>query len=367
MKVQFKLKPLAEALEVVRRAVPSKTDKEVLKYVKLDADALSVRLAATDGVTGVVCEVSEAIVESQGAALLSMRATEALRRLSGDDVTIEFDGDHVKIAGGSDRFKLQGADPFEHPPIGFDAGPNKFDIESDVLSLGLRLATVASDKKPGSRYALEGVHFDCQDDELILVATDTHVMTAFRTKAKVEKWPGSVTIPARAVSAVQSAIKANGGTVSVCIGDSQASFRVGTMSVVTRLLDGRFPKWRIFPNKHKVAAQSVAGPLLSAIERASLLTEEDSRGVDFGFGRDVLTLKTQSADVGESEISLPIVLTGEPLEMLIDPRWFALFLKELPPEQSVRLEMLDADHAATVKLDADPRVEFMVMPLSRMR
>jgi hypothetical protein len=47
---------------------------------------------------------------------------------------------------------------------------------------------------------------------------------------------------------------------------------------------------------------SDASSLLSLCRQASICTSEDSRGVDFIFGHDVITCRSTAPDVGESEI-----------------------------------------------------------------
>ena len=57
--------------------------------------------------------------------------------------------------------------------------------------------------------------------------------------------------------------------------------------------------------------------------QAQIVTEEDSRGVDFRFASGMLTLTSKSADVGQSVIQLPISYDGEELAILFDPRFIA--------------------------------------------
>ena len=84
----------------------------------------------------------------------------------------------------------------------------------------------------------------------------------------------------------------------------------------SRLVDGRFPKYRdVIPAKAEKSIDLVVGQFYQAIRQAQIVTEEDSRGVDFKFASGLLTLTSKSADVGQSVIQLPISYDSSELAM----------------------------------------------------
>ena len=117
--------------------------------------------------------------------------------------------------------------------------------------------------------------------------------------------------------------------------------KVGSSTIYCRLVDGRFPKYRdVIPAKAETTIDLVVGPFYSAIRQAQIVTEEDSRGVDFRFSAGLLTFTSKSADVGQSVIQLPISFEGDELAILFDPRFIADFLRVLEPERehSIRVD-----------------------------
>jgi DNA polymerase-3 subunit beta len=142
--------------------------------------------------------------------------------------------------------------------------------------------------------------------------------------------------------------------------------KVGSSTIYSRLVEGRFPKYRdVIPTKAERSIDLVVGPFYSAIRQAQIVTEEDSRGVDFKFASGLLTLTSKSADVGQSVIQLPISFEGSELAILFDPRFIADFLRVLEPERNIRLELIDAESAAVFR--TDDSYTYVVMPLSRDR
>lgn len=97
-----------------------------------------------------------------------------------------------------------------------------------------------------------------------------------------------------------------------------------------------------------------------------MVTNNDSRGVDFRFDPGQLTLSSSVADVGQSQVEMPIVYDGPAVTLTLDYRYVCDFLKVLNPESSIELEIENSDTAAVFSAD-DGRYGYVVMPLSRDR
>ena len=108
-----------------------------------------------------------------------------------------------------------------------------------------------------------------------------------------------------------------------------------------------------------------AGSLRMAVEQASIVTSEESRGVDFQFGSGVLRLMSQSADVGSSHVELPIAYDGKAVEITFDPRYLVDALKTLDDTTAITAELIDSKNAAVFK--TDDHYTYVVMPLTRER
>ena len=102
-----------------------------------------------------------------------------------------------------------------------------------------------------------------------------------------------------------------------------------------------------------------------AVEQASIVTSDESRGVDFQFSSGVLKLISQAADVGSSHIDLPIAYDGRPVEITFDPRYLVDALRTLDDGTPVTAELIDSKNAAVFK--TPDHYTYVVMPLTRER
>src|SRR5207244_2433988 len=136
--------------------------------------------------------------------------------------------------------------------------------------------------------------------------------------------------------------------------------------IYSRLVEGRFPRYQdVFPANVDVRIKFEAGPLRLAVEQASIVTSEESRGVDFQFGDGVLRLSSQAADVGSSHVELPIDYEGKPVQITSDHRYLTDALKTLDDTVEITAELIDSKNAAVFK--TDDRYTDVVMPLARDR
>ena len=81
------------------------------------------------------------------------------------------------------------------------------------------------------------------------------------------------------------------------------------------------------------------------------------------FANGTLTLSGSTAEVGQSRIELPVPYDGGEINITLDHRFLAAFLKVLDPSKSVSLDVKDNDSAAL--FETDDGYLYVVMPLNR--
>jgi DNA polymerase-3 subunit beta len=243
-------------------------------------------------------------------------------------------------------------------------------VPSVVLADAINRTQFACD--PGSvRYALGGLHLQTTADDLIIEATDTRraarsaVARLAPLRANWRAFEGSVLpqAPARLAARILGGDNAN-----VSLSAKQIVIECGPWVMVTTPIDGRFPDMQgVVENlgdPGKVVT-SDASSLLSLCRQASICTSEDSRGVDFVFGHNLLTCRSTAPDVGESEVSLPCTTsTPDPLTVTLDAAYVSDYLQALAPAAEVTIEVRDADTA--IVLRSGPSW-CLVMPMSSNR
>jgi DNA polymerase-3 subunit beta len=204
-----------------------------------------------------------------------------------------------------------------------------------------------------------------------MVGTDGRRLAKMTATAEAEndaETPqGMPVIPVKALKLIERNLSDGDPPIHLAIQSGSAVLvRTHNAVIYSRLVEGRFPRYQdVFPAKADVKIVMDVGPLRLAVEQASIVTSEESRGVDFNFAPDALTLASQAADVGTSQVELPLSYEGKPVEITFDPRYLIDALKTLDDASTITAELIDHKNAAVFK--TEDGYSYVVMPLTRER
>lgn len=362
-------KHFREALSQAAAIAPARTNKELLKNVKLEISTDAARLIATDSETSIRCELADFEAEGAGDVLLPpARLKLILGELHDEHLSIEVDEkrDLWVRAGLGSEWKLSTEDPKEFPPVpSFDAA-DYFTLSAADLAKAIERTIFATDQE-STRYALGGVlvELDSGKASAVFAATDSRRLAVVEIRCGRVGNPTCPTpapvVPAKAMKLLQST--ASGDEVKVSVTANTTTVQCGRFTVSSQLVQGTFPNWRRVIPTPEVSIATVVGPFHSAIRQAQIVTNEESRGVDFTFSKGTLRLSSQAADIGQSKIELPISYDGADRTIAFDPRYIGDCLRVLGPSETVDIKVTDSDSAALITTADGYR--YVIMPLSK--
>jgi DNA polymerase-3 subunit beta len=121
----------------------------------------------------------------------------------------------------------------------------------------------------------------------------------------------------------------------------------------------------VIPKNGNLTVNVIASKMLSAVRQAMIVTDEESRGVDFTIDGTEMRLKSSGAMIGSSEIRFDIEMQskGDELTVTMDPKYVSDMLKSVAPEDVVSIAFVDADTAVVFR-NGDNYL-YVNMPLSR--
>jgi DNA polymerase-3 subunit beta len=318
-------------------------------------------LRATDGHTWATYRGEPVQCDDMAQPLLldCERLRQIVDRTSEDKVEIimEEEGSVVVLAGKA-QYTLGTSRPDLFPQETIHTVEDVAAVPSVVLADAINRTQFACDV--GSvRYALGGLHLRTTSDALIIEATDTRraarsaIARLAPLRVNWRAWRafnGSVLPQAPARLAARML---GGSDANVSLSATQIVVECGPWVMVTTPIEGQFPDVGGLIDRLGEPAKVVtsdASSLLSLCRQASICTSEDSRGVDFGFGHDVITCRSTAPEVGESEVSLPCTTsTPDRLTVTLDAAYVSDYLKALAPAAEVTIEVRDADSAIVLR------------------
>ncbi len=234
----------------------------------------------------------------------------------------------------------------------------------------MRRTAFATDNE-SSRYALGGVLLELSGDQVIAVGTDGRRLAKMVGPAKSvgghQTGDNTTIVPTKAMHFIERALTDADAEIQVAARANDILVRSPRVTVYSRLVEGRFPRWRdVFPQRSGgKQIDLIVGPFHAAVRQAAIVTSDESRGVDFTFADGKVLLSGRAADVGQSRVELPVAYDGEEVGITLDPRYLSDFLKVLDPEKTFTLELKDSESAAVCS--TDDGYGYVIMPLARDR
>ncbi|MEO1235895.1 MAG: DNA polymerase III subunit beta [Planctomycetota bacterium] len=374
MKVICDRGALVESLGLVGGVVVARTPKPVLTCVKLTAgdpssggEAEGLVLEATDTEVSVRLSTPRVEVAEPGSALIPADKLQQIVRESIDPtLTLSTEQDVAHITGQDSKFKI-----FGHPPADFPA-TTAFDGDPDfTLNAGdlhrLIAQTLFATARENSRYAINGVLVERTGNKLAVVATDGHRLALARGTCKAADSGGedtrSAIVPTKALNLLLRLFDDAEQTVSVRIADNQIAFKTDDAVLVSNLVEGNFPPYAdVIPKDGDKKASLATDLFVSAVRRAALLTNEESKGVRMAFAPEGLTLSSRAPEMGEAEVHVEMPeYSGEPVEIGFNPAYLLDALKVVD-ESQVHLELKGPNKPGVLR--TGPNFLYVVMPVN---
>jgi DNA polymerase-3 subunit beta len=370
MKVSCIREGLLTACQQVQTAVAARTTKPILSNIKATAHDDALVLMATDLEIGIRYELRGVKVARAGSAILPVtRLVSILRETADDEITLDVGPEMTTIRLTSGKFELPTSDPAEFPEIpSFDHDGRFHEIKAGDLKSMIRRTAFAAEKKESTRWAVTGVLWEAEGSKARLVATDTKRLAMTEGPAEVhgkpEAKPQSHLIPAKAIQLLERNLTDDGETIQVTLKPNEALFQTERALIHTRLVEGRFPPYRdIIPKKHAVKLTLPVPEFLSRVRQAAIMTDEESKRVDFHFEKGKVTLSARGPETGSSEVVMMLPdYDGGTVDIAFDPAYLTEMLRAIEGEPTATLEMSDGQKPAVFRV-GDTYL-YLVMPLA---
>ncbi len=371
MKVTCERDKLFHAFQTAASVVPTRSPKPILQNVKMDVSASGATLMATDLEVGMRVELGGIEVQTPGSVVLpTARFGLILRESSDEKLHLETDGRGTVVRGQRSEFRLPAENPDEFPTVSTFDEQKYHEMPARFFRELVRRTVFATDNE-SSRYALGGVLVELVGDRITGVATDGRRLA--RQEGPAKSVGGHTTgdsttiIPTRAMQLMERALADSEEDVRVAVRDNDVLVKTQRVTIYSRLVEGRYPKWRdVFPRQEPTArVELTVGPFYATVRQAAIVTSEQRRGVEFTFGDGKVVLVAHGAEFGESHVELPIAYEGPEVPINLDPRYVSDFLRVLDPDATFTIDVKDSESAAVCR--TEDGYGYVIMPLARER
>jgi DNA polymerase-3 subunit beta len=292
------------------------------------------------------------------------KLVDILRALpDGAEVTVQQQDKRLQVKAGKSRFTLQTLPAEDFPRLARPAGEiTRFALPQKALRRLLGLVQYAMAQQD-IRYYLNGLLVLVEDQQLRLVATDGHRL-AYAAMALPASTPRQeVIVPRKTVLELSKLLADTDEEVKIELSTGQAAFGFGSVELVSKLVDGKFPDYtRVIPTQHKNRLSLDRELLRQSLQRAAILSNEKFRGVRWVLTDGSLKVVSSNAEQEEAQEELEVDYRGDALDIGFNVNYLLDVLNNVSAER-VECHFGDAASSALLQFPAEPDFKYVVMPM----
>ena len=366
MKLTFQKTALLNGINIVLKAVPSKTTMPILECILIDASTDEIKLTANDMELGIETKVEGDILEKGKIALDAKLFSEIARKLSDADslVTIESDEKfNTVITCENSVFKIQGKDGEEFSYLPYIERNKSITLSQFSLKEVIR-QTIFSISANDSNKMMTGELFEINGDTLRVVSLDGHRMAIRKIVLKDQYESTKVIVPGKTLNEISKILTGdNEKEVQIFFGANHILFEFDDTIVVSRLIEGEYFKVdQMLSSDYATKVTLNKKDFLDSIERAIILIREnDKKPIILNIEDSKMSLKLNSS-FGTMNAEILIHKTGQDLMIGFNPKFLSDALRIIDDEE-VTLYMMNAKSPCFIK-DEEENYIYLILPVN---
>src|SRR5881392_2600791 len=208
--------------------------------------------------------------DPRGVTVGARKLVDILRALPEDtELSLQVQDKRLLVKAGKSRFTLQTLPAEDFPRLAKPAGEAaKFSLKQKALRRLLGLVQYAMAQQD-IRYYLNGLLMVVEEGQLKLVATYGHRLAYAALKLAADLPRQEVIVPRKTVLELAKLLADTDDEVKVELAATQAAFSFGSIELVSKLIDGKFPDYtRVIPTQHKRSEERRVGKECCALCRS---------------------------------------------------------------------------------------------------
>src|SRR3954467_11764012 len=326
---------------------------ENLSFLATD---IEIQIAARSGLGGAR--------DSRAFTVGARKLLDILRALPEDaEVNLQMQDKRLLVKAGRSRFTLQTLPAEDFPRLARAAGDSaRFSLPQKVLRRQLGLVHYAMAQQD-IRYYLNGLLMVVEGGELKLVATDGHRLAFASMALEADLARQEAIVPRKTVLELTKLLADSDEEVRIELSAGQAAFGFGSIELVSKLIDGKFPDYtRVIPTGHKNKLQTGRELLRQALQRAAILSNEKFRGVRWVLNDGSLKIVSSNADQEEAQEELEVDYKGDALDIGFNVNYLLDVLNNVPGTE-LECAFGDSSSSALISYGSEQGFKYVVMPM----
>ena len=355
---------LLKGVNIVLKAVPSRTTMEILQCILIDASANEIKLTANDMELGIETKIEGEIAERGIIALDAKIFSEIVRKLPDSDVVIQTDEkNQTMITCEKAKFNIVGKSGEDFSYLPYIERNESISISQFTLKDVVR-QTIFSIADNDNNKLMTGELFEINENRLRVVSLDGHRISIRNIELKESYPTRKVVVPGKTLQEVSKILSGEAeDMVNIFFTDNHILFEFDETMVVSRLIEGEyFHIDQMLSSDYETKVKVNKREFLSCIDRATLLVREgDKKPIIIQVQDGSMELKINSF-VGSMDEEIEIEKEGKDILIGFNPKFFIDALRVID-EEEVTLYMVNPKAPCFIKDDAGSFV-YLILPVN---
>ena len=354
------LKPLTNVTSIVER----RHTLPILSNLLLEAKNNNVQLTATDLEMQISLNFESKFNGELSTTISAKKLLDICRSLpEAVDIDMVSSDSRITVKAGKSRFNLQTLPAADYPVMSKVAGAgvsiNISQLELKKLLKQVEFAMAQQD----IRYYLNGLLLEVNENNLNLVGTDGHRLSFTSTKLAQTYDKTEVILPRKTVVELIKLLDDNSDEVTIEISAGQVNFAFNEVRLISKVIDGKFPDYhRVIPTDHQNTFSVNRMMILTAMQRASILSNEKYRGIRMVLSDNNLKLISTNTEQEEAEEELEVDYKKDALDIGFNVTYLIDVLNNTQQE-NVNFSFADANSSCLITVPGDDNYKYVVMPM----
>lgn len=355
---------LLHGVNIVSKAVPTRTTMAILECILIDASANEIKLTANDMELGIETKIEGEIAERGIIALDAKIFSEIVRKLPDSDVTIETDASFkTTITCEKAKFNIIGKSGDDFSYIPFIERNESITMSQFTLKEVIR-QTIFSIADNDNNKLMTGELFEIEENSLKVVSLDGHRISIRNIELKNSYNHKKVVVPGKTLQEVSKILPGSAeDDVNIFLTDNHVVFEFDNTTVVSRLIEGEYFRIeQMLSSDYETKIRINKRELLDCIDRATLLVKEgDKKPIIMNITDGNMELKINSF-IGSMNEDIDIAKEGKDILIGFNPKFFIDALRVID-EEEVILYMVNPKAPCFIK-DDEGKFIYLILPVN---
>ncbi len=376
MKLTISKAQMLVGLQRVQNVVERRTTMPILSNALLKTETGALSLSATDLEVGIQSLLPAEIKEPGSITVKARSLLDIVRELPDTDIQFQTrENSRLEITAKKSVFNILGlpAEDFPEVPTFSSEETQTFVRMNGSAVVAMLDKTLYAASTDEARYHLNGVFFETLEEAdkrlFRMVATDAHRLAlvdnpgALFDESAWRLFKDGVIVPRKGLNELRRLLAEGKEDFFVTIKGRMLFVKRDGIFLSMRLIEGKYADYkRIIPKQSEGPISVDREAFLASLKRVSLMSSDKSKSVTFSLKPGILTISSQSPELGDALEELSVDYQGEDLRIGFNSRYLIDAVSSMEGEQ-VLLELRGKQNPGVIRSSQGANHTSVVMPM----